>query len=355
MRLLSLLVVVSLLSFWQIAHSEDEKKELIGQLSISDILIQPRFYSTHDRSAQFDLDRSYFFFSWKMDRSLSAHFGVGEKALINQNTRLHSNTGAAIDSYKNLSFFEAYGQLDSLYGTVRAGLVPLMFGWEGGRRESDWIFPRTLFMGGEDTSQYATQNIGLRDYGVQYSVSYKKFYTVATLHNGENGPDQDGMIWHTGRVGWKDPSGLEIAASFSNGRYKENSNIAKTEKYSYANLFGSFEFYNLMILLEGSYGRKKLNDVVVPTDDTKFWGAHLDLSHPITQNLTGLFRYEQYDGDSNLADDRVSRYIIGLSLSNEFRTSSLYLWAIKNKEQSGVLKKGSEWILAWKVRSLSIF
>lgn len=337
--------------------TEAQKKELVGTLSVSDLLIQPRFLSTEDDNNEFDLDRSYFFFSWKVNHQLSAHFGVGQTELINHNTRLEINTQAsAISSYDDFSFFEAYGQLISKYGTIKAGLVPLMFGWEGVHRESEWIFPRTLFYGGEDDS-FLTQNFGLRDQGVSYYVSYKEFYTQATIHNGENGKDLDGKLWHTAIVGWKDKSGLEGAISMANGKYKSSVTTSDPElDFAYANAFFGFQFYDLFLLGEGFIGEAKKEFETTPGEELKkrFIDWHVDASHPIAKGISALARYEQYDPDSTADDDETTRYILGLGFSNEFRTSNFYIWGIKNKEK-GVDLNNDQLMLVWKVRSLSIF
>ena len=337
----------------KIQKSFDQKKELIGTLSVSDILIQPRLISTEDDTNNFDLDRSYFFFSWQMDNQLSAHFGVGRQELVNHNTRLATNLSNSAD-FKDFAFFEAYAQLDSKFGTVRAGLIPLMFGWEGVYRESEWIFPRTLFYGGEDAT-YASQNFGLRDQGVSYFVSYKDFYTQVAVHNGENGKDLDGKLWHTGIVGWKNKSGLEGALSFSNGKYK-NGNADPELDFSYANSFFGFKFYDLLLMAEGFFGEQKKEFETTPGEglEKRFWSWHVDASHPLKKGLAILGRYEQYDPDTKASDDRLNRYILGLGFSNELRTSNFYIWAMKNREQ-GVELNNDQIMFVWKVRSLSIF
>lgn len=336
------------------AENEAQRKELIGTLSVSDLLIQPRFISGEDDVNRFDLDRSYFFFSWKVNNQLSAHFGVGRQELINHNTRLTTNVTNSGD-YKDFAFFEAYAQLDSKYGTIRAGLIPLMFGWEGVHKESEWIFPRTLFYGGEDDN-YLMQNFGLRDQGVSYFISHKNFYVNTVIHNGENGKDLDGKLWHTATIGWKDKSGLEGALSFANGKYK-NGNIDPEIDFAYANAFFGFEFYDLFFLGEGSLGEQEKEFSTTPGEKLKkkFWNWHIDASHPVfTKGLVLLGRYEQYDPDSTVTLDRIQRYILGFGISNELRNSNLYIWAIKNKEE-GVDLNNNQIMVEWKVRSLSIF
>jgi hypothetical protein len=332
---------------------ESQKSELIGTLSISDILIQPQFVSTEDSTNNFELGRSYLFLSWKMNKELSSHFGLGREELINHNTRLKVNSNNT-DEFKNFTFFEAYGQLDSKYGTVRAGLIPLSFGWEGVHKESEWIFPRTLFYGGEDKS-YLTQNFGLRDYGVSYFVSYKDFYTQTTVHNGENGPDLDGKIWNTAVVGWKNKSGLEGAISMSNGKY-QNGNTNPVLDLTYANSFFGFQFYDMLLMAEGSFGQQEKSFITAPGEDirTRFWGWHVDASHPLKKGVALLARYELYDPDTNYKDDRTQRVIVGFDFSSELRTSNLYVWGIKNTEEGHDLNNDQIMVL-WKVRSLSIF
>lgn len=332
---------------------ESQKSELVGTLSVSDLLMQPRFLSTEDSTNNFELGRSYLFFTWKMNKELSAHFGVGRQELVNHNTRLAVNVSNSGD-YKDFAFFEAYGQLDTKFGTVRAGLIPLAFGWEGIHKESEWIFPRTLFYGGEDDT-YLTQNFGLRDYGVSYFVSYKDFYTQTTIHNGENGKDLDGKTWHTAIVGWKNKSGLEGALSMSNGKYR-NGNTNPELDFSYANAFFGFQFHNLLILGEGTLGQEEKEFETTPGEGLKkrFWDYHVDASHPIKKGLAILARYELYDPDTNVENDRTQRNIIGFDFFNELRTSNFYIWAIQNKEDGNDINN-DQLMVIWKIRSLSIF
>lgn len=339
-------IMSTFIAFEAFAEKEFQKSELIGTLSISDLLMQPQFISTEDSTNNFELGRSYLFLSWKMNKELSAHFGIGRQELINHNSRLSSNVANSGD-YKDFSFFEAYGQLDSKFGTIRAGLIPLGFGWEGLHPESEWVLPRTLFYGGEDDT-YLTQNFGFRDYGVSYFVSYKDFYTQTAVHNGENGNDIDGKLWHTATVGWKNKSGLEGALSMSNGKYREGTGNPILD-FAYANVFFGFHYYDIMLLAEGTHGQ--VDNLGV---ETRFWNYHFDVSHPLTKGLSILGRYELSDPDTTVTSDRTRRTIVGLSLFNQLRTSSLNIWAIQNKESVNDLNN-DQLMVVWKIRSLAIF
>lgn len=346
MRKLSIFLVYAILLgldfFNPIAHAQSGQKEIVGKLSLSDVLLQPRYYAIEGGQQKFELDRSYFFFSWEISRELSAHFGVGQFELVNINERLPTNV-AVSGEYDELRFFEAYAEWDSGYGKIRAGLIPLFLGWEATRRESEWYFPRTLF--------YENHEFGLRDMGVSYHVDSEGFYTEFALHNGENGKDVDGHTWHTARLGWTNKRGLDFAVSASNGKY-EKSKLDPKETFSYFNSYFSFEFYNLLVLAEGFYGKQETDSA---TDtETKFWDYHLDVSHPLGSRLNGLLRYEVYEPDNTIADDIQTRWILGVGLFNELRTSNLYIWGIVNREEGSKIHNNEIQVL-WKVRSLSIF
>jgi hypothetical protein len=331
------------------SNMEPQKSEMIGTLSVSDLLIQPRFISTEDTTRNFDLGHSYLFLTWKMNKELSAHFGIGRQELVNHNTRLAVNVHNAAD-YKDFGFFEAYGQADTKYGTLRAGLIPLSFGWEGLHPESEWIFPRTLFYGGEDDT-YLTQNFGLRDYGVSYFVSYRDFFTQTTVHNGENGQDLDGRLWATAIVGWHNKSGLEGGLSMSNGKYKDGT-LGPELDFAYSNAFFGFHYNDLMLLGEGTLGQ--VEDATPGVEKKRFWDYHADASHPLTKGVALLYRFEMYEPDTTVGGDRVQRNIIGFSFSNELRTSNLYVWGIKNKEAGNDINN-DQLMVIWKIRSLAVF
>ncbi len=336
------LIILAVLIFSEIGFTKTNQKELIGTLGLSELLLQPKFYAIEGGEQKFDLERSYFFFSWKLNNQLAVHFGVGQYALINPNERMSSNL-ALTGLYDELRFFEAYAEWDSGYGTIRAGLIPLFLGWEGVHKESEWKFPRTLF--------YENHDYGLRDMGASYFVDSHGFYVQFAVHNGENGKDVDGKLWHSARWGWKNDSGVDVSLAASNGRYMK-SKLDPLNTFTYLNSYASFEFYDLLILAEGFYGKQE--ESATPAIDTKFWDYHVDLSHPIAETVSALIRYEKYEPDSNVEGDQTTRWIAGFSLSNELRTSTVYLWAIKNSEESAETNN-NEIQIVWKIRSLSIF
>jgi hypothetical protein len=333
-----LIILSSPFLFAQTGH-----KELVGELALSDILLQPRFYAEEAGQQKFELDRSYFFFSWKINRELSTHFGIGQFELMNINERLPTNLSIS-GEYDQLRFFEAYAEWDSGYGNIRAGIIPLFLGWEATRRESEWYFPRTLF--------YENHEFGLRDMGASYYVDSAGFYTEFALHNGENGKDVDGKMWHTARVGWKNDRGVDVALSASNGKY-EKSKLDSLETFSYFNSYLSFEFQGLLVLAEGFYAKQETKESTGNTE-VKFWDYHLDVSHPITSHMNGVFRYEIYEPDNSVEGDVEKRIIAGVSFFNELKTSNLYIWGLINKEESNDINN-NEIQIVWKVRSLSLF
>lgn len=303
--------------------------EQLGKLGISDILLQTHLKFTESSGGEFGLDRSFVFAQWEYDKSLSAEIGLGQLSYIVPSR--FSNTLTTLNT--DFGFFEAYGQWNSNYGLLRAGLVPINFGYEGGVRESRRVLPDTLFL--------ENRYFGMRDYGVTYFISHNGFFTHSTVHNGEGGQDVDGNLWFTSKLGWKNRAGLEAAFSGQVGEFK----TTVETKTRMASLHTAFNLYKINFVMEGFVGDSKST---LSYEQFRAW--HVDLSHPVGD--VGIqIRYDALDPNKTTIDDETSRWIAGLNISNEQRTSTLYLWGIKNLE-GGTKVNNDEIMLAWKLNSI---
>ncbi len=304
-------------------------QEHLGTFSLSDILLQPQLKFVESDGGEFSLERSYIFTKWEYDKNLSVEFGWGQLSYITPSR--FSNT--VITSNTNFGIFEAYGQWDSNYGVIRAGLVPINFGYEGGARESQRLLPDTLFL--------ENHYFGLRDYGATYSNAHNGFFTLATVHNGEGGTDIDGNLWFTEKLGWKNRAGLEFAFSGQIGEFRS----AVESKTRIVGLYSAFNLYKINCVAEGFVGDSKST-----ANYEQFHSWHVDLNHPIGD--VGIqVRYDILDPNKTTIGDQTSRWIAGLNISNEQRTSTLFLWGIKNLEE-GTKVFNDEIMLVWKINSL---
>lgn len=303
--------------------------EQLGTFSFSDFLLQPTFNWNQTVGTQFSLYKSYVYLNWAHQNNLSIQIGLGPKNLINPSQFTNSVSPAP-----DLGIFEAVAQWDSGYGVVRGGLVPLHFGWEAKERESNRILPDTMFL----ESRY----FGLRDYGVSYFISHNSFYTNVMIHNGEGGPDTDGILWYTTNFGWKNRAGFDVGLSGSVGKYNSGTDITRTR---IGNLYAGINFYKTTFLIEGFIGETR-----GMSTRTQFADWHIDIGHSL--GFLGVqFRYENLDPNIDILGDKKNRWIVGFNISNEQQTSTLYLWGIKNAEETNEINNDAI-MLSWRVNSI---
>ena len=102
-----------------------------------------------------------------------------------------------------------------VYGRLRAGLIPLSYGLEGGKRDSQLVLPRSIF----------SHFIPNYDLGLSYFISHKGFYVESALHNGAfqgdvlSNPIASQRLWWTTKGGWKGGYGIDIGMSASVGEF----------------------------------------------------------------------------------------------------------------------------------------
>ena len=98
--------------------SNDFRYNIIGDLSVSDMLLAPTFVYQETEGADkshsgFAPGQSYAAITWRRDRFLSAVFKVGSKTLIGIPARY-----AAPSTSDELGLIEAYGQVDNELGYI---------------------------------------------------------------------------------------------------------------------------------------------------------------------------------------------------------------------------------------------
>ncbi|HVK61358.1 MAG TPA: hypothetical protein VM432_07400 [Bdellovibrionales bacterium] len=297
--------------------------ENLGELTLSGLLIEPAFTLDEPKRGHFDIGRSFIAASWIRDEMISAKMKLGSKSLIGQPARYGPGPT------DELGLIEAYGQADTSFGMLRAGLVPIQYGLEGGDIEEQLRFPRSFI--------YSKRIVNLRDHGVSYHIDNKGFFTDFAVHNGEGGPDLDNEIWVTGRWGWQSPRAIRMGFSGTTGGTTPLStdpdgtsssteaglNVDESSRIRIANAFLSWRFDPFLFETEASGG-----DVIQDSGVEKIRGIRGDFEYRSSDRFSWLVRYDSYD-PSDSPKDREIEYTAGWAWRSKYENSVLYIFGSK--------------------------
>lgn len=318
-------------------------QESLGTLSVSSIFLEPQFVYSDPSQGSFDAGRSFLAVQWNREPNLSAVLKVGSRSLIGTPARYGP---APVDQ---LALIEGYAQLDTEYGKIRGGLVPIEFSLEGGDSEERLRFPRSLL--------FQHRAIGLRDYGVSYHMSTGGFFSDWAIHNGEGGTDLDNRVWFTLRAGWQSGRAFKIGLSGQTGSTTPSStqpnttfvqttdagyDISQPAKIRLANLFTEATWERLTASLEVTAG-----DTHQDIADQKLRAGHVDLDYGFSDRWSGLFRYDTFD-PSSADNDRIDEFMAGVALKSAFENSVLYLFGSKIRNQ-GQANDTHQVMLIWRM------
>lgn len=303
--------------------------ESLGHLEVSSLFLEPTYVHDEPRTGSFSAGTSYAELRWTLDPTISAILKFGSRDLIGQPARY-----GPVSQPEALTAIEAYGQADARLGRVRFGMIPIAFGLEGGDVEKNLNFPRSLI--------FQERYIGLRDYGVGYSVSSEGFFSDWAIHNGEGGPNLDNELWFTARLGWRSERGLMVGVSGSTGRTSPASTNASTAATSaqawldvnqaarirIVNFFISWPTKPVRLDIEGFGGEAVQGDSVIKTR-----AAHADLVWFTGTPVNALLRYEILDPRNDLGGDQLTEYSAGLAWHSHYDNSVLTVLGTKRVQQ----------------------
>ncbi|MEK7356931.1 MAG: hypothetical protein AAB250_10805 [Bdellovibrionota bacterium] len=298
--------------------------ETLGDIGVSGLLLEPSFRFEEPRRGQFDVGRSYLAVTWTRDPSVSASIKLGSRSLIGKPARYGP---AATD---DIAVIEAYAQLESAFGRIRAGLVPLPYGWEGGDSEHRLSLPRSQL--------FRNRIVNIRDHGVSYHVGFEGYFSDWAIHNGEGGPDLDNDMWFTLRSGWEGARFLRLGLSGTTGSTNAAStnltpatwtsadaglSIGERAKIRIANAFLNWEVNPIEVTLEATAG-----NTFQDSGDRELRAVHLDLNFVPNESVSWLTRYDIFD-PSTAPNDRSDEYTLGLAWKGKYRNSVLYVLGSK--------------------------
>jgi len=182
--------------------------EILGEFSISEIVLNTSYEYTDPKQSTFSLDGSLASFKWEKENELSVTIGLGPLSLLNTPIYVNENDN-------EFGLIEAQAKYMGPYGEISMGLLPVQFAMEGELKEGERFFYRGLV--------FAKKLIALRDFGLAYSIKHNNFYTRAMVHNGESQTENiDGRVFYSGRWGWQSNK-FEIGVSAQTGQVKMES------------------------------------------------------------------------------------------------------------------------------------
>lgn len=310
------LILIALIGAGVATGAGATEKETLGTLSVSDILLRPSFLvapqSVIDRG--FNLGESSFAVKWEYEKSFSGHFRVGPESLVDVPAHYVQPRDPS-----QITIVEAYAEMKHPFGRFRLGKLPLEFGLEGAKPESDLIFPRALL--------FERHVVGLRDLGFSYQIEYNGFFTGFAIHNGEGGTDRDGAYWYTGRWGYnfeKIQLGLAGQTGKTTAMSTANStdtlaavDITQSAKWRLGGIFGTYHERDLHVELEAYWG-ERIQDA---DGAVGLATGHLDIGYDWTDRLASYLRYDAFDPDLKKDNDAVHRGAVALVWTSKSRTN----------------------------------
>ena len=306
------------------AAPEEAYTESLGKLELSDLLIEPVFQLNEPKLASFGLGNSYLAAIWKRDNALSAEIKVGSRDLLGRPRRY----GLATDN--ELALVEAYAQYDSVYGRIRAGLIPIAFSSQGGDAEARLSLTRSLL--------FRNRQVNLRDYGLSYRLTNEGFFSDWAIHNGEGGRDLDNETWFTARWGYEGGRFFRAGVSGSAGRTSPSStnplgvsssvdaglDVDEIARIRIANFFFDWESAPVRIEFQATGGDTRQGD-----DISKFRTLNADFIIAAGESLSWILRYDTFDPKTDAGGDLVTEATAGLAWRTRYDNSVLYLLGTK--------------------------
>ena len=283
------------------------EKDNLGTLSVSDILLRPSFLvapaSNPDRG--FSLGESSFAVKWTYENMYSAHFRIGPETLVDPPAHFISQVDP-----NQVAIVEAYAQVDHPFGRIRMGKLPIEFGLEGAKAESELVFPRAFL--------FDRRIVGLRDLGLSYEIEYNGFFTEFVVHNGTGGSNQDGEYWYTGRWGYNFEK-LQVGLAGQTGKTlplataTSEDTLADVDptqpaKWRMGGAFASFRPKQFRLELEGYWGQR-IQDA---DGAVGFATGHVDGGYEWSDRLSTYLRYDFLDPDLKVDDDAVHRAAVAV-------------------------------------------
>lgn len=338
------------MSFPQNIHATElDDKELIGHIGIESVLLKPYFLLREPQKGEFFLGESSFSVSWTLKPNIKGIFRIGSQSLIHRTSFYEDYNQEDIEQ---VSVFEGYAEYISDLGRVRFGLIPILYGYEGGLQEGELDFQRSLL--------FQKRIVAMRDYGLSFSTWTPSYFTDFSVHNGESRKNQDGRIWITARWGWNltDKSKLGFMGQTGTMTSEVTQNSVETlagfdpslkdSKLRLGGVFYALDSQWWQVIFEGQMGELFQNEI----SKGKFATGHLDLIYNWSRYGSWMLRGDYLDPHHKTKDDAQTAVTLGYAVKNYTSTSVLYVMATKNYEEGEREINNDEFRLVWKLTPL---
>ncbi len=303
-----------------------QASEKIGTFSIEALYLRPTFTSNEVEGGEFGLSESQFALKWSRDKNISAYVSIGSE--LERNLPVYYQTVPE----DKIGFVEAYASYQGVYGEVRAGLVPIGFGYDGVVKSHERYFNRAQI--------YSERIIGLTDMGVSFWTSHNGYYTQLTVHNGEIDTPSDGRVWTSGHWGYTNDRNMRVQLSMQSGFVKSavstgsNNTIAgvvnsETTKWRNGAFFINWYPRNWNVVAQFAAG-----EAIQDGNKGRYSSEMAEVSHFFSKNFGVGFRYDALDPDGDLTGDRQTDTSLLLVAKTDDSTSAVFLLATKSVEQS---------------------
>ncbi len=295
------------------AHAEEK----IGTLSINDVRMRATYFSQEEKGGSFDLGNSAFGVLWRKDRHWSAHFTIGDQAYRNMPI-YYSNTNPS-----QLGLVDAYAEYNGVYGRVRAGLIPIDFGYDGTLNEVHRYF--------QYSQSFSRRLIALSDEGVSFYTEHDGYFTELVIHNGSIDQANDGNPWLTGNWGWSNSRNLKVQLSLQTGvvsadlTTNSTNTIAGfqpgiTSRWRNGALFAEYTPLDWNVVGEIGGGEMVQND-----ETGRYDYQLLQVSRDLSRNWTVGTRYDFFDPNMAIGGDAETDLSVVVALKSDDDTSKLLL------------------------------
>lgn len=317
------------LTFWTLfacAHANAAiLREDIGELKIHDLLIRPNFTLKEPTNGAFSIGESSFALRWELESKFAGVVRIGPRTLLNPLARYASTVNS------DIILVEAYAEYNDPYGRFRFGRLPVEFGYEGRQWERELIFPRSLL--------FKNRAMMLRDVGGSYEIEHNNFYSGFVIHNGESDSDQDGRIWYTARMGFKEEK-FEIGLAGQTGSTKPLGTAASSDplagvdptkdaKWRLAGLYTAFTRKQWEFVLEAYSGEREQDKKT-----GRFATGHADLGFIFSKTFSTHLRYDMFDPNQRIDNDMERQASLALVFSNKTHSSNIIIVGTKVFEEN---------------------
>lgn len=317
--------------------------ERAGQLSITEAMLWPTYFSSEGEGGQFQLYRSQFGIGWDLDGSLRTRFLIGSESQRQAPAYYNKN-----EASEDIAIIEAYADYQGLYGRVRMGLMPLPITYQNRIPDHELIF--------HDILVFENRLLARRDFGLSFYTGHNGYYTEIMAHNGEVAEDaNDGNVWATARWGWSDQRKWQLEYAMQVGRSKAEAtstngldiagfDINETAIWKFSQLSINWYDRKTNVLLEGLYG-----DIEQDNFKNRVSSYHLDVIHMLKPSLGLGLRYDQIDMNDKVEDDAKTASSLALIFGGENSTSRFFITATQKREE-GTEDTNDELRVSWRLR-----